>query len=453
MPRPKSKQQGKEGQSLVPASDPPRKLPSGSTPLLDAMLEIRQAPDAVERAYMARQLVQCTLPHSDPGDVRVWKRTNGALTLKVRPTEDDEGRKLYPFGSIPRLLMFWLVTEATQTKSRHIRLGNSLDAFMRVIGLNPRTGGGKRGDAKRLHVQMERLFRSIISFEDSRPGHKVWLDMQIAPEGELWWEPSRATQDNLWESWVDLGERFFEAITAAPVPVDYRALRALKRSPLALDLYAWATYTTFSVTKKGLPRTVPWEGLHAQMGGEYADIRVFRFKAKAALKKIRLVYPALNVSSEGGGLTVHPSATAITLPRPAEIEKVKPQVAEEEAPVDPIPAPVSRLTDRRSATTARKEADRVLLACGISPTDCTPALRKAVTSALVFRIESAKCSMTEAGAFAEGQLKGYRQSIPYLRYTWSFTTFFRDGHWLDPRVWPVDRKELDRVREAQIGRY
>ena len=37
--------------------------------LMDAAVDIRQNPDAVERAYMARQLVQATLPHSDPGDV------------------------------------------------------------------------------------------------------------------------------------------------------------------------------------------------------------------------------------------------------------------------------------------------------------------------------------------------------------------------------------------------
>lgn len=288
----------------------PRKLPA-ATSLLDAMLDIREAPDAVERAYMARQLVQCTLPHSDPGDVRTWKRTNGALTLKIRPYEDDEGRKLYPYGTIPRLLLFWLVTEATQTKSRHIRLGNSLDAFMRAIGLNPRTGGGKRGDAKRLHLQMERLFRAIISFEDTRPGHKAWIDMQIGPEADLWWEPNRAEQDNLWESWVNLGERFYEAITAAPVPVDYRALRALKRSPLALDLYAWATYTAFTASQKGKARPVPWEGLHAQMGSEYTDLFVFRFKVKAALRKIQLVYPALNVEITPAGLVVRPSAPAI----------------------------------------------------------------------------------------------------------------------------------------------
>ncbi len=96
---------------------------------------------------MARQLVQCTLPHSDPGNVPLWTRTNGSLTLTLDriPTARLSNTK-YPYGSIPRLLLFWIVTEASQKKSRRIRLGNSLDSFMREIGLNPRTGGGKRGD-------------------------------------------------------------------------------------------------------------------------------------------------------------------------------------------------------------------------------------------------------------------------------------------------------------------
>ena len=121
---------------------------------------------------------------------------------------------------------------------------------MREIGLNPRTGGGKRGDAARLHAQMERLFRSTISFEDQRPTHKTWVDMRVAPKAMLWWDTSRSQQDNLWESWVELGEDFYAAITAAPVPVDMRALRALKRSPLALDLYAWVVHTAFTASRK-----------------------------------------------------------------------------------------------------------------------------------------------------------------------------------------------------------
>ena len=52
--------------------------------LLNAAADIRQDPDAAEAAYMARQLVQCTLPHSNPGDVPAWGRTNGSLTLGIR---------------------------------------------------------------------------------------------------------------------------------------------------------------------------------------------------------------------------------------------------------------------------------------------------------------------------------------------------------------------------------
>jgi hypothetical protein len=35
--------------------------------LLDAATAIRNEPDAAEAAFMARQLVQCTLPHFNPG--------------------------------------------------------------------------------------------------------------------------------------------------------------------------------------------------------------------------------------------------------------------------------------------------------------------------------------------------------------------------------------------------
>lgn len=42
--------------------------------LLEASNTIQQNPDDVERAFMARQLVQVTLPHADPGNVSLWNR-------------------------------------------------------------------------------------------------------------------------------------------------------------------------------------------------------------------------------------------------------------------------------------------------------------------------------------------------------------------------------------------
>lgn len=281
--------------------------------LVDAAMEIRDRPDEIELAFMARQLVQCTLPHANPGDMPRWLRRNGRLALVIQPGWDSRKDVSigYPYGTIPRLLLFWLNREAVQTKNRRIELGNSLAQFMRQLGLDP-TRGGKRSDSFRLKDQMHRLFRARISFDttEDMPGGEMsrWLDMQVAPKGQLWWDHKQPLQDDLFESFIELGEDFYNAITAAPVPVDMRALKALKRSPLALDLYAWATHKALSVARKGQPQFIPWSLLAEQFGADYADHLNFKKKAKAALRKIHTVYPAFKVADTVGGLTVLPQS-------------------------------------------------------------------------------------------------------------------------------------------------
>ena len=416
--------------------------------ILDAAADIRMNPEEVERFYMARQLVQCTLPHSDPGNVPVWTRTNGHLTLAIRPYIDLRTRKPhYPYGSIPRLLLFWLVTEATQKKSRRIRLGNSLDSFMREIGLNPRTGGGKRGDAARLHMQMERLFRAIVSFEDQREWSKSYVDMQVAPRGTLWWDPLRAQQDNLWESWVELGEEFYAAITVAPVPVDMRALRALKRSPLALDLYSWLTYTSFTTGIRSKPRIIPWTGLHAQMGAEYAELRQFRAKVLFALRKIELVCPTLKVDTTKEALIVHPSRPAVpskpALTRPADVNSTESEKAERE---------LLSNTSRKQAhdeAEAQTLARRVMAACGLSDAGLQPV----IAAALEARTTSCAGVNLEQAATEAIELRRHFVEVgDLLKYTVGPEKFFSQGWCWDWNLWPVDRNELQRRRNANVGR-
>ncbi len=290
--------------------------------LLDAATVIRLEPDDVERAYMARQLVQCTLPHRNPGnDKPAWTRQSGNLTLVIQPGWDGkkEAPVGFPYGSIPRLLLFWVITEAVQTKNRRLLLGRSLSEFMRELGLIPSSAGaGKRSDAKRLREQMRRLFAARISFQQSveRNGAhgERWMNMDVAPKGELWWDVKKPEQATLWESWIELGEDFFKAVTAAPVPVDMRALRALKQSPLALDLYAWATYRAFVVSRKGAPQFVPWRGLMQQIGCDYSDVKDFKKKAGIALRKVKAVYPGLKIKNKPGGFDILPCPPAV---RPA----------------------------------------------------------------------------------------------------------------------------------------
>lgn len=311
-------------QHLVPKYPKPTKA---QVDFVEAATAIRMEPEAVERAFMARQLVLCTLPHTDPGDSPRWLRRTGNQSLIIQPGWDGEKDVSfgYPYGVIPRLILFWITTAVQHTKNRTdmtplekrtLQLGRSLNEFMRVVGLSPYTGGGKRGDSKRLHVQMNRLFNSRISFQEaaiaqSMRGRRT-KDMSIAPESELWWDIRQPSQGTLWNSWIRLGEDFYEALIAMPVPVDMRALRALKRSPLALDLYAWLCYRVFVIYKKQQPpQFTAWESLMAQLGTDYSDVKDFKKKAKAALRKIQSVYPGLSIGKANGGFTIHAKRLAI----------------------------------------------------------------------------------------------------------------------------------------------
>jgi hypothetical protein len=298
--------------------------------LLDAVQDIavQPLPKNDDLVFAAREFVQATLPHRQPRDnPPEWHRTNGNYTLSIQPgytTDPKTGKRSclgYPFGSIPRLMLFWITTEALRTRSPQLWLGPSLSAFMREIGLNPDNGGtgAKRSDARRLRDQLERLFRARISFEfngiDDERRNRRFVNMDIAEGGELWWDPKQPDQVDLFESWIALGRTFYEALIANPVPADLRALRALKSSPLALDLYTWLAYRAHRVTEANKPVRVTWKQLMGQIGSEYADSKDFRDKVKAHLVRVLALYPKLRIEMVHGGLMIRPCER---LPIPAE---------------------------------------------------------------------------------------------------------------------------------------
>ena len=62
---------------------------------------------------------------------------------------------------------------------------------------------------------------------------------------------------------IELGEDFFNEIIRCPIPIDLNTLRAMKRSPLGLDLYLWLTYRTFGLKR---PLRLTWPLLYRQFG-------------------------------------------------------------------------------------------------------------------------------------------------------------------------------------------
>lgn len=303
---------------------PTKPLTRSAKRIIDVGLEIGEhPPNAEDAAFMARELVLCTLPHRNPGELPVWTRRNGNLTLAIQPGWDLEAGQSYgfPYGSIPRLILYWIITEAVRNKSPVLELGDSLSTFIEAVGLSTYTGRGKRGDAKRLMEQMRRLLHARISFHrhsvsQGQQRHQwQYLDIGASGDEAVWWSAGAPQQRTLWASRFELGAQFFQAITSSPVPVDVRALRSLKRSPLALDLYGWLCLEAFKAHKSGKGRFVSWPKLIEQIGTEYSDPKNFGRSAREALKKIAVVYPDLALGSLRAGVRIEPNSLPAVLPK------------------------------------------------------------------------------------------------------------------------------------------
>jgi hypothetical protein len=277
-----------------------------------------------ETAFLARFLVQCTLPHKDPGKVPVWKRKNGAYTLVIEPGWDDrnECRMGYPYGILPRLILIWMVTEAKRTSVRRLHLGGRLADFSHELGLDT-SKGGKRSDTARVKDQFARLIMSHISYR-KRWEDTAWDGQQllraetqriqpqpIVEDSQIgWWTPGKRA---LFDSYIDLSPSFFAAIMESAIPFDMRAIKVLRKSPLALDLYLFCNYIGANLAQRGKTKhLLTWRMLGQQLGCDYADQDNLKKKIKAAMRKVKLAHPGLKVGyPSAGGLAIYVSRPAI----------------------------------------------------------------------------------------------------------------------------------------------
>ncbi|EAQ6244213.1 pirin [Salmonella enterica] len=289
-------------------------------------LEIQDesAQDAAEVGFIARLLIQATMPHSKP-EGSEWSRTNGNLSMHMMAPSAIG----LPYGSYARLLLVWITTQAARNKikadkgwityeeARRLELGDSLSGFMSDLGLVPT--GGKKGTIGILRDQMNRLFSTAITatITESHSDTGLVVDRlggaMVADEAELWWDTRRPEQSSLWRSYVELSPKFYRLITEKPVPLDMRVLRLIKKSPMALDVYCWATYRV-SYLKRAT--VIPWDGLMAQIGASYPNTAQgrahFRSKFKQGLAKVKAAWPQLDATPTEKGLLLKRCAPQVS---------------------------------------------------------------------------------------------------------------------------------------------
>ena len=270
---------------------------------------VRASEATPEMGFMARLMMLCSLPRTNPGTQLQYKRVNGPYTLIMTAV----GQTGLPFGNLSRLLLAWVCTEAVRTQSRELFLGSSLSGFMRRLGMAP-IGGGNRGSRTRLRNQMRRLFNAHIqlAYEDKRISASV--NSPVASRTGFWWNKRKPDELGLWDSKIELGEKFYQEIIRHPVPLNMNILKALRRSSMGIDFYLWLTYRTFTLKR---PLRLSWVCLYRQFGvnpGKAGDNRTvdnFRTDCLRELKKIKMAWPGLNYTTVKGVLVLLPSKPAV----------------------------------------------------------------------------------------------------------------------------------------------
>ena len=172
----------------------------------------------------------------------------------------------------------------------------------------------RSGDPAQSRTQSGMVFGCTVSLTYEDEHGEVTVNSLIADRTEFWWNERKPDQSSLWESKIELGEKFFNKIIQYPVPLDMNTLTVLKRCSLGLDLYLWLTYRTFSLRA---PQRLTWRQVYRQFGADPArakdhrTVQKFRVKVLRELKKIKLAWPKLNYTTGRGILILLPSTPAI----------------------------------------------------------------------------------------------------------------------------------------------
>ncbi len=283
-------------------------------------IEAEDAKDAGTIGYMARAMVQATMPHKNTTDI-AHERVNGNfhLTMMAPPSIG------LPYGSVPRLMLAWIGAEVVKTRQREITLGDSMSEFMRELGMVPT--GGRWGTVTRLKDQSKRLFGCSISthYSDDTESFDNGELFRIG-KASLWWNAQAAEQLGLFRSTLELSEPFYQEIIEHSVPVDMRVLQMLRRSPLALDVYAWVSYRIYTLNRSRRDSVlIPWASLQMQFGSGYAMTPRGRLDFKRAflreLTKVKAVaYKDARVTDDKTGLTLSRSPQHLPNRRPKRIQ-------------------------------------------------------------------------------------------------------------------------------------
>ena len=241
------------------------------------------------------------LPHRRIEELE-WVREAAGLTLRVESGRDERGEAVgVPYGSIARMILLFLQTEAVRTRSREVELGRNMNRWLTAMGVN---NGGKGYSLVREQSWRLSLCR-LTFFASSEEGMQItngsFVRNAILPHRPA---PDRP-QAVSWRERITLDEAFYASLLEHPLPVREAAIRGLAHQSMAIDIYVWLAYRLWQLKK---PKRIPWPAFYGQFGAGFSRLRAFRQHVREPLALALAAYPEAKVEvDDEGGLTLFPS--------------------------------------------------------------------------------------------------------------------------------------------------
>ena len=238
------------------------------------------------------------LPHRKIPDDEVWERANGRALITLEPglvpINGQNVRFGVPYGAHARMIMIYLQTQAVKSQTREIRLGASLNEWMRNMGISLGGNSAKRVRDQAMRISASRLTFSWIDDDGGQGFERANIVRAFATPG--------ASQS--FDEFAVLSSDFFDALVKHPIPCREVALKQLSGSSAAIDCYVWLAYRLHHLKR---PTLISWPALAAQFGSAYSRMRNFRPNFEKALARACACYPEARVEPEKAGLRLYPS--------------------------------------------------------------------------------------------------------------------------------------------------
>ena len=249
-----------------------------------------QAPWVRKIVYLPSFLACTTLPHREPPKADFSRRNGHTVVSLHAPAHIG-----LPFGVYARLIMIHLTTAAVRTGHDRFPVGRSLRELFGWMGIGD--SGGPRGPLALAGRQVDRICATTITTTHFKGTSGVNI-----PIVDEW-----LTRDGQGLT-VTLSDRFYSMLRQSAIPLDETVVRTLRRSPMALDAYAWLTYRMHTLQE---PCRVPWISLESQFGSEYARSRDFRRRFLAAVDAVKRAWPGLELVEHAHALQLNPSPPSV----------------------------------------------------------------------------------------------------------------------------------------------